>query len=114
MIGGKNPRFPKEYYSKVYASQLLDKVWALAQAMGHGNMFDNTEFGQITDDHYFVSVEGGIPMIDIINMPKGTKTAFIRQWHTHDDDIDAIDKKSMGSVGQVVTAVIYKESTGHF
>ena len=114
MIGGKNPRFPKEYYSKLYAGELLDKVWGLAQAMGHGNMFQNIEFGQITDDHYFVNVKGGIPMIDIINMPEGTPNSFIHQWHTHNDDIDAIDKRSLRIVGQLVTAVIYKESTGHF
>ncbi len=114
MIGGKNPRFPKEHFSKLYAGQLLDKVWSLAAGMGHSKIFDNTAYGQITDDHYFVNVEGGIPMIDIINMPAGTNTSFIQEWHTHDDDLDAIDKRSMGIVGQVVTAVIYRESTGHF
>ena len=115
MIGGKNPRFPKEHFSKRFAGQLLDKVWALAGGMGHSKIFDNTEFGQITDDHYFVNVEGGIPMIDIINMPNGSPTnSFIKEWHTHDDDIDAIDKRSLGIVGQVVTAVIFRESTGHF
>lgn len=114
MIGGKNPRFTKEYFSKAYAGKVLDKVWALAQGMGYSDMFVNTEFGQITDDHYFINKEGGIPMIDIINMPEGTNTSFIKEWHTHDDDIDAIDKRSLRVVGQVVTAVIYRESTGHF
>ena len=114
MIGGKNPRFTKEYFSKAYAGKVLDKVWTLAQNMGYSDMFVDTEFGQITDDHYFVNTMGGIPMIDIINMPPGTTNSFIEQWHTHDDDIDAIDKRSLRVVGQVVAAVIYKESTGHF
>ena len=115
MVGGKNPRFPKEYFSKAYAGTLLDKVWALGQGMGHGKIFDNIEYGQITDDHYFVNVKGKIPMIDIINMPANSpRNSFIAEWHTHDDDIDAIDKNSLRIVGQVVTAVIYRESTGHF
>jgi len=114
MIGAKNPRFGKEQYSQMYAKVTLDKFWALAQNMGYKDMFVNETVGAITDDHMFVNKLAKIPMIDIINTPIGNKNAFIKEWHTHDDDISAIDKRSLRIVGQVVTAAIYKESTGHF
>jgi len=114
MVGAKNPRFGKEAYSLKFAKVATDKLWTLAQNMGYSDMFVNDTTGPITDDHIFVSQIGGIPMLDIINTPKGTATSFIKEWHTHDDDISAIDKRSLRVVGQVVTAAIYKESTGHF
>ncbi len=113
MIGGKNPRFPKEYFSQKYAGQLLDKLWEMAQGMGYSDMFVNDQVGQIVDDHLFVNQIAKIPMIDIINLPASTGS-FIEEWHTHDDDISAIDKRSLRVVGQVITAALYKESTGHF
>jgi len=114
MVGGKNPRFGKDYFSQKYAKVANDKLWAMAQGMGYGDIFVNDFSSQITDDHVFVSEIGRIPMMDIINTPKGTKNSFIAEWHTHDDDIAAIDKRSLRIVGQVVIAAIYKESTGHF
>lgn len=113
MIGAKNPRFGKDNVSKEFAGVVQEKVWRLAQNMGYPDMFVNDETGNLVDDHLFINTIAKIPMIDIINQPK-TKTSFIEQWHTHDDDIDAIDKRSLRVVGQVVTAVIYKESNGSF
>ena len=39
MVGAKNARFPKEYYSNQYAPRLLNKVWKRAQKMGYSNYF---------------------------------------------------------------------------
>ncbi len=114
MVGAKNPRFGKEAWSQRYAKNVTDKLWTLAQNMGYSDMFVNDTTGPITDDHMFVNQIAKIPMLDIINTPLDSPTAFIKEWHTHDDDISAIDKRSMRIVGQVVTAAIYKESTGHF
>jgi len=112
MIGAKNPRFGQDEASKYFAGQLLNKVWTLAQNMGYSDMFVNEDTGGLTDDHLYVSREGKVPMIDIINQPAGTDTHFMDKWHTHGDDIDNISKRSLRVVGQVVTAVIYKESVG--
>ena len=112
MIGAKNPRFGQDVFSRQYAGQALDKVWKLAKNMGYSDMFVNVDTGQLTDDHFYVNTMGGIPMIDIINQPHNSTTGFMHAWHTHDDDISVIDKRSLRVVGQVVTAVIYKESDG--
>ena len=112
MVGAKNPRFAKEEVSRQYASKVLDKVWKLAQNMGYSDMFVNDFTNGLTDDHTFINRIAKIPMIDIINQPKGSKTGFVPHWHTHGDDINAIDKRTLRVVGQVVLATIFRESDG--
>lgn len=114
MVGSKNPRFGHDEASKYFAKNLLDKVWALAQNMGYPDMFVNVNTGALTDDHLYVNKIAGIPMIDIINQPAGGKHSFMEQWHTHGDDLSIISKRSLKVVGQVVTAVVYRENNGTF
>ena len=113
MIGGKNPSFGKDYFSKKYAGPTMDKMWKLAQNMGYSDAFIDKDTGGLTDDHRFINEMAGIPMLNVINQPD-TPNRFISEWHTHSDDISAIDKRSLRIVGQVVTAVIYKVSDGSF
>ena len=112
MVGGKNPRFGKDAVSMYYAPKVMDKVWKLAKSMGYSDMFVDTNTGGITDDHKMVNEIAGIPMINIINQPSGSRTGFVPHWHTHDDDIENIDRRTLKAVGQVVLATIYKESDG--
>ena len=114
MVGSKGARFAREQYSVYFAGSIVDKVWALAQNMGYGNYFVNADGGGITDDHYFVNTVAKIPMIDIINRPIETQTGFGAYWHTHDDNMDIIDKRTLKAVGQVVLAVLYRENAGNF
>lgn len=112
MVGGKNPRFGKDAVSMYYAPKVMDKVWNLARSMGYSDMFVDSNTGGITDDHKMVNEIAGIPMINIINQPSGSKTGFVKHWHTHNDDIGIIDRRTLKAVGQVVLATIYKESDG--
>jgi len=112
MVGARGARFAREQYSVYFARPVVDKVWQLGQNMGYSNYFVNAEVGGITDDHYFVNTIAQIPMIDIINRPLETQTGFGEYWHTHDDDMDVIDKRTLGAVGQVVLAVLYRENAG--
>lgn len=114
MVGAAGARFPREYYSVQFAPRVVSKVWKLAQDMGYGNYFVNDEGGGITDDHYFVNTIAKIPMIDIINRQDNTQTGFGEHWHTHDDDMDIIDRRTLRAVGQVVLAVVYREANGEF
>ncbi len=110
MVGAKNPMFGQDTYSMQYASGTMNKVWTLAQRMGYSDMFVSKPTGGLLDDHYFVNAIARIPMIDIINHDG---TSFQKCWHTHCDDLSVIDRRSLRVVGQVLTAVIYKESTGN-
>lgn len=114
MVGSKGARFAKEQYSVYFAGPVVEKVWTLAQNMGYGNYFVNADGGGITDDHYYVNTIAKIPMIDIINRPIDTETGFGAYWHTHDDNMDIIDKRTLKAVGQVVLAVLYRENAGNF
>jgi len=110
MVGAKNPRFAKDQVSRRYAPKVQEKIWNLAKIMGYSDKFVNELGGNLTDDHYFVNVIAGIPMVDIINQVKDSPHGFGPHWHTHDDNIDVIDKNSLRVVGQVVLATLYKES----
>ncbi len=114
MVGAKNPRFPIEGTSATFAPQLVNKVWKLAQEMGHGTYFSMEKVEGITDDHLFVNRIAKIPMIDIINLPNNSGQKFVKHWHTTNDNMDNINKRTLGAVGQVVLAVIFNEAMGKF
>ena len=112
MVGTKGARFTKEQFSMQFAAPVMNKVWKLAQTMGYGNYFVDTPTPGILDDHYFVNTIAGIPMIDIVNRPPDSQTGFGTHWHTHDDNLDIINKQTLKAVGQVVLAVIFREAEG--
>jgi len=117
MVGAKDAQFGKEGFSVNNAGAVLEKIWALAQGMGYTDFFQNFNGGGITDDHYYVMKYRQFPMVDIINIPKDPTTGdtgFGHYHHTHKDDMDIVSKRTLKVVGQVVTAVIYKESDGSF
>jgi len=115
LVGAKGAIFPKEYYSQRFAPEMHNKIWNLAISMGYGDLFENRVRGSVNDDHYHVSTITGIPMIDIIGLPKlDGEGSFGDYHHTHKDNIDIIDKNVLRKTGQVVTAVLYKMSTGNF
>ncbi len=112
MVGAEGARFPKEGVSMAFARPVVEKVWKLAKQMGYSNYFVDQQAGEVIDDHYFVNTIARIPMIDIIHKPVETETGFGPHWHTHNDDIGIIDKRTLRAVGQLVTAVVYRENNG--
>ncbi len=56
----------------------------------------------------------GIKMIDIINTPGNTSPVFVKHWHTTNDNMDNINKRTLRAVGQIMLAVIYNEAMGKF
>ena len=118
MVGARGAVFQREETEGIYPNYrtinaLYARVWQLAQSMGKRNLFIDRRVRGIIDDHYFVNKLTGIPMIDIIHKPVGEEP-FGPHWHTHNDDMSIIDKNVLGSVGQVVLAVLYKESGNTF
>ena len=112
MVGAKGARFPVEGYSEKGAGLIIDKVWKLAKTMGFANYFVAERGGSITDDHLFVMKYRNFPMIDIINLSENTSQSFGNHWHTHDDNMEVIDKRVLKAVGRVVTAAVYRENNG--
>ncbi len=112
MVGSESAQFEKEGHSLRYARAQTDKIWSLAGKMGYSAYFIDRPSNPVTDDHYFINTIAEIPMLDIINRkPNGE---FGDHWHTSDDTIEVISKRTLGVVGQVVLAVLYNESVGRF
>ncbi len=112
MVGGKNATFRREAGSLKYAPRVVDKVWKLAAGMGYGTYFPMATQRAVLDDHVFINTIARIPTIDIINYREETESKFVAHWHTGNDGMNTIDKRSLRAVGQVVTAVVYREAAG--
>ena len=104
LVGAKDATFYRERYSLSYAKPLVNDVWAIADTLGYDHFFLSETGRAIQDDHFIVNRDAGIPAIDIINH---TKTGFPDYWHTHRDNMDIIDKKTLEAVGSVLTELIY-------
>lgn len=107
MVGARNARFPLEGYSAYYASHVQKEVWEAASQAGYSSYFVYENGGQITDDHVPVNEILKIPTIDIINLPASSMTGFGSYWHTHQDNMDNIDQRTLKAVGQTVLQYLY-------
>lgn len=108
MVGAANAKFAWEGYSVKYARPVLEKVWSIGNALGYNN-FVYYQRGAITDDHAYVNEKAGIPTIDIIHFDTNTPSQFPEHWHTHRDNMNVIDRKTLKAVGQTLLEVIYSE-----
>ena len=109
MVGAPNPRFPKEYYSQQFAPTLSNDIWRMARELGYSEYFLNEIGHPINDDHIYVNTIANIPMIDLIHLEDNENSSFYPYWHTMKDNIEQIDPKTLGMVGDVVLNVIYKK-----
>ncbi|MGM0566411.1 MAG: M28 family peptidase [Bacteroidota bacterium] len=110
MVGAANARFPKEQFSRYYASHIVDKVWTMASRLGYDNYFVDERGGMINDDHYYINEIIGIPTINIIHLnPDSKNGSFFEHWHTREDTIDKISPETLRVVGDVVLNVVYRE-----
>ena len=105
MVGGRDARFHREYFSNLYAREIVDKIWKAAKAAGHGGRFDAAVGGAITDDHVYFLREG-IAAIDIIESANPTTGSFNPTWHTLDDNLSNIDRATLGVVGETVMTAL--------
>lgn len=109
MVGASNATFYKEGYSIQYASNITEKVWQIASRLGYRNYFINKQGGYITDDHVAVNQLHRAPSINIIHTSENSQHGFGDFWHTHNDDINVIDKSTLKAVGQTILEIVYTE-----
>lgn len=108
MVGGRNARFHREYFSEINAPNSTNKIWSEAQHLGFGDLFFNEIGGSIVDDH-LVMTRAGIPTTNIVETMNVETSNFPPTWHTHNDNMDNIDRTSLDAVGKTVLNVVYKE-----
>ena len=110
MVGGEGARFHQEQYSKLYAGNIVKKVWRAAEAVGKSSFFPKRDGGYITDDHVPMNQVARIPTIDIVPFHADCpQSSFGPTWHTTADTMDHIDRNTLAAVGQTLVQVIYSE-----
>ena len=108
MVGGKDPVFPKEGTSMVYAPEIVENIWKVASNMGYGKYFTNEISGETTDDHLYVNTLANIKCIDIVHY-EVAKHNYPYYHHAHSDNMNVIDKNTLKMVGQLLLEVIYSD-----
>lgn len=109
MVGGKDARFCREYYSMQYASPIMTKVWGAAEAVGADKYFLYEEGSVAIDDHLPINQYLGVPTIDIIPCLAGPQGGFSATWHTVNDTPEHISREVLGAVGQTLIQVLGSE-----
>lgn len=98
MVGHANLRLPIETNSAIAASDVVDRVWGAAEALGYGSVFIRGSGGAITDDHIPL-IDAGFRAIDVIDIQYPS-------WHTLADTPDKESVQSLDAVGNTAVAVI--------
>ncbi len=111
MVGAKNAKFSMEGNSMKYAEPIVRKVWNVGNKLGYTNYFKYNRTPYIQDDHAYVNEIAGIPSIDIIQYDPNGIGPFWEHWHTHGDNMDAINNETLKAVGQTLLQVIYNEKS---
>jgi len=106
MVGAAGARFPMEGMSKQFAPEIQQNIWQAAVKAGYSSYFPFVDGAGITDDHLPVNKIAHKPTVDIINLRDGD-SPFAPHWHTHNDNMDVIDKGTLKAVGQTLLQVIY-------
>lgn len=107
MVGAKNAMFAREEMSARFDNDFLSRVWQTGTNLGYGQYFINFNKAGITDDHVYISYEGKVPTIDIIEYNPKTSSGFGDYWHTHKDNMSIIDKQTLTAVGKTVIQVVW-------
>jgi peptidase M28-like protein len=106
MVGDKDLRIEQEGRSLTGAPDVVEKVWSLAERLGHADVFVPAEGITLDDDHVPLQ-QAGIPAIDLIDFTFGGED---NRWHhTPDDTIDKVSAASLQVVGDVVMALVRSE-----
>ena len=104
MVGDRDPVFPQEGYSRQYAPEVVERVWRMAERLGHGAHFPRSPGIHISDDHVPLN-QAGIRTIDIIDFDYGPANAY---WHTLDDSLENVSRVGLGVVGETLLELLFR------
>jgi Zn-dependent M28 family amino/carboxypeptidase len=108
MVGAQGATFTREGTSAAYAGWVQDRVWKNARLLGYENYFLNQFTDPIIDDHKYINERAKIPTIDIIHHDSNSPSGFGWYWHTHQDNLNTIDKNTLAAVGRTVLLTVYE------
>ncbi len=104
MVGAEGAMFYREGISMHYAPDVVSRVWDAAAKAGHRSyfVFNEEPFPPLTDDHFYLNRNAGIPTIDIIQYDRDNPRGFGDYWHTHRDNMEIISRKTLQAVGETI------------
>lgn len=109
MVGARNAQYTREATSAFNAGWVQDKIWNNAAKLGYSNFFTNLSTPPITDDHFYINGIAKIPTVDIIHYDASSRSgSFPDFWHTHNDNMEVIDKTTLNAVGKTLLYTIYQ------
>ena len=88
----------------------LNKIWKLGKYLGYESFFKNKIAPPLTDDHTYINELTQIPTLDIIHYeisPFTNRFDFGKFHHTHQDNMEIIDRQTLKAVGQTVLTYLY-------
>ena len=100
MVGDRDLEIYVETNSNRLAPEVVDRVWAIAQRLGFGDVFQRQTRHTMNDDHMPLN-DVGIKTIAVIDFD-------YPYWHTPDDTPDKVSASSLSVVGEVMTRLIYR------
>lgn len=108
MVGGRGSQFYMEAGSQQYAYGPMKMFWDVGNRLGYSDFFRYENTGAaITDDHVYVNTMANIPTFDLIALQSNGN--FVPHWHTQNDNMSVIDKRTLQVVGQTILQVIYTQ-----
>ncbi len=110
MVGAKQAQFTMEGHSMENAPGVVRKIWSIGTELGYQRYFKFDKTEPILDDHYYINNKAHIPCINIVHYDYATPTHFGPFWHTHDDNMDIIDRNTLESVGSTVLHTLFYEA----
>jgi hypothetical protein len=96
MVGDRSLNIRKESRSTPWMTAI---IWDTARRLGHDRAFLDESF-PVEDDHV-AFLDAGIPAVDVIDLDYA-------QWHTADDNLDAVSARSLQIVGDVLVESLPK------
>ncbi|MBY0527602.1 MAG: M28 family peptidase [Gemmataceae bacterium] len=95
MVGGKGAKFPKEPNSSLWAGDLVEQVWKIAQEQKCTAFQQRRGDLEVNDDHIALNKFGRIPAIDIIDFD-------YEHWHKLTDVPSKCSADSLEQVAKVL------------
>lgn len=104
-VGDRDLRIPMEASSTKSAPEAARRVWAVAREVGMESVFV-ARVGEALEGEHQLLAAAGIPTVAVIDPEHGPRNEL---WRTTDDAIDQVWRESLGAVGTVLSALVYRE-----
>lgn len=101
-VGDRDLRIPMEGASTPAVAR---RVWDVARELGRDSVFTAGTGAALPGDHRVLAA-AGIPIAAVIDPEYGRGNEL---WRTVDDDLDNVRRESLGEVGAVLAALVYRE-----